>query len=198
MIYDNLNETDNLAEGIEDLEAPDDINPIEAGSRGFALETEGQISDSIELLNQVPEIQPEHWEGLNIDERLIAVQNVENIMAEVQNRPSVPVEIADLDPNEFGGFDGQSIIINQEHLSGGQNVEEIVDTIVHEGRHAYQNFVINHPEMISDHAIVQAWTDNFDNYLDLQNYGAELYNNQPVEQDAWQYAEAIRNGIYGK
>lgn len=198
MSYHNLDESENLVEGTEDLEIPDDISPIEAGSKGFELETEGQISDSIDLLHQMPEIQPDNWEGLDIDERLQVMQNIENSMAEIQNRPSVPIELADLGPQEFGGYDGQSIKINQEHLSGGQSVEENVDTILHEGRHAYQNSVINNPEMVTDQAIVQAWSDNFYNYLDLQTYGAELYNEQPIEQDAWQYAEAIRNGIYGK
>jgi len=198
MSFDNIDASENLAEGIEDLETFDDVSQVEAGSRGFELETEGQISDSIELLNQMLEIQPEHWEGLSIDERLSAVQNVENVMAEVQNRPSVPVELADLSPNEFGGYDGQSIKINQEHLAGGQDVRENVDTVIHEGRHAYQDYVISHPEMVSDQELVQSWADNFENYLDLQTYGAELYNDQPVERDAWTYAEAVRNGVYEK
>jgi len=59
MSFDNFDATENLAEGIEDLETLDDVSQVEAGSRGFELETEGQISDSIELLNQMLEIQPD-------------------------------------------------------------------------------------------------------------------------------------------
>lgn len=198
MSYDNFDASENMTEGIENLETLDDVAHVEAGSRGFELETEGQIADSIEHLNQMPEIQPEQWEGLSIDERLNTVQNVENVMAEVQNRPSVPVELADLSPNEFGGYDGQSIKINQDHIAGGQDVKENVDTIIHEGRHAYQDYVISHPELVSDQEMVQSWADNFENYLDLQTYGAELYTDQPVERDAWTYAEAVRNGVYEK
>jgi hypothetical protein len=195
--YD-LNTSDDVRDDSEDLEALDEITPMETGSRGFELETEGQVADSIETLNQMPEIQPEQWESLDTTERLGALQTVENHLAEIQNRPPVAVEAAEMGPNEFGGYDGQSIKINQEHLSGGQPVDENVDTIVHEGRHAYQDFVVAHPETISDPSIAQAWEENFDNYLDLQTYGAELYNSQPVEADAWSYAASVRNGVYGK
>ena len=59
MSYDNFDASENMTEGIENLETLDDVAHVEAGSRGFELETEGQIADSIEHLNQMPEIQPE-------------------------------------------------------------------------------------------------------------------------------------------
>jgi hypothetical protein len=35
-------------------------------------------------------------------------------------------------------------------------------------------------------------------YLPADLFGQEAYLNQPVEADAWSYAERIRTGIYGK
>ncbi|MBG0787348.1 MAG: hypothetical protein H0S79_19835 [Anaerolineaceae bacterium] len=190
--------SDDVQEDMEGLESLEPVPPLEAGSRGFELETEGQIADSIDSLTQISEIQPENWEGLESDERLSALQSVEDSMSEIQNRPSVAIEAVEMGPGQFGGYDGNSIKINQEHLDGGQPVDENVDTIIHEGRHAYQEFVVNNPETITDQSVAQSWSDNFENYLDLQTYGAELYNSQPIEQDAWSYANSVRNGVYRK
>lgn len=193
--YD-LTASDGAGDYQESAEGIGEILPVESGARGFELETEGQIADSITALEDIPEIKPDQWENLSADERLNTLQSVESRMAEIQNRPPVPVEALPMGPNEFGGYDGSAIRINNEHLNGGQPVDENLDTIIHEGRHAYQEFIVAHPDAAPDPEIAQAWADNFNNYLDIQTYGAELYNDQPIERDAWSYASSIRNGIY--
>jgi hypothetical protein len=70
-------------------------------------------------------------------------------------------------------------------------VEEMVDTIVHEGRHAYQDFAVQHPAAVADQRVVAAWAKNRINYLDAERYGQELYQSQPLEADAWSYAGAV-------
>ena len=165
----------------------------------FALETEGQIVDAIESLNNIPEIQPDSWENLDVSERLASLQAVEGSMAEIQGRPSVPVIPVDLPPDQYGGWDGEAITINANHLAGDKPVSENVDTIVHEGRHALQEHAMSHPEVVSDPAVVDAWRENMKpgNYInDRKN--PEGYLNQPVEADAWGYAGAIQDGVYGK
>lgn len=165
----------------------------------FALETEGQVADGVESLNTMPEIQPDNWENLDIYEREAALQTVEGNMAEIQGRPSVPVIPVDLPPDQYGGWDGEAITINANHLAGDKPVSENVDTVVHEGRHAFQDYALSHPEIVSDPAVVDAWRENMEpgNYID-PSLDPEGYVNQPVEADAWGYAAAIQDGVYGK
>lgn len=181
------------------LDSASEIPAVNDQQNDFALETEGQVADAIESLNTIPEIQPDNWENTEINERLSALQTVEANMAEIQGRPSVPVIPVDLPPNQYGGWDGEAITINANHLAGDMPVSENVDTIVHEGRHALQSFAVSHPEVVSDPAVVDAWRENMEpgNYVDPA-LDPEGYVNQPVEADAWGYAAAIQDGVYGK
>jgi hypothetical protein len=182
----------------ENLESTTDIPVLSDQSRNFQLETEGQISDGIEALNQIPEIHSDRWEQLHEEqERLSALQDVEDRMANIQGRPRVSIESVPMPENMFGGWDGESIKVNRDHLMGEQPVMENVDTIIHEGRHAYQDYAISHPEIISDPGVVETWSDNMQDYKDIQTYGPEIYQDQPVERDAWSYATAIQQGVYG-
>mgnify|MGYP006900778693 CR=1 FL=1 len=182
----------------ENLETPSDIPQMTDLTDSYSLETRGQIADGVDSLRQISEIQPEHWETIqDANERLAALQNVEDNMASIQGRPSVPVEAVSMEDNVFGGWNGQSIRVNYDHLMGDQTVMENVDTIVHEGRHAYQDYAIERPEIISDQNIVQEWKDNMQDYKNAETYGLEMYLNQPVEADAWSYANAIQIGLYG-
>lgn len=182
----------------ENIETPSDVPQITDLTDSFSLETRGQIADGIDSLRQISEIHPEQWETIqDANERLAALQNVEENMASIQGRPSVPVEAASMEDNVFGGWNGQTIRVNYDHLMGDQTVMENVDTIVHEGRHAYQDYAIEHPEIISDQNIIQEWKDNMQDYKNAETYGLEIHLNQPVEADAWSYANSIQSGLYG-
>jgi len=181
------------------LDTASEIPVVSDQQDDFVLETEGQIADGIESLNNIPEIKPDTWSNLDIYEREAALQSVEERMAEIQERPSVPVIPVDLPPDQYGGWDGEAITINANHLAGDKPVSENVDTIVHEGRHAYQDYALSHPETVSDPAVVDAWRENMEpgNYID-PSLDPEGYVNQPIEADAWGYAAEIQNGVYGK
>ena len=153
------------------------------------VENELQIKEAVERLSNIAELQPDVWDQLDSDQRLGVLQLVENNLAEVQGRPSVGITPIELPANAFGQFDGTQIQINQDHLTGNSiDVREMIDTIVHEGRHAYQSYAIEHPGFHSDSDQVQSWADNFqpENYLTVEQYGQEMYQNQPIEADAWQ------------
>lgn len=156
-----------------------------------------QVKEATNRLMAIDEIKPETWQELEDPERLDTLQQVENEMAGVQGRPSVEVVADEMSRGSFGYFDGASIHVGAEALQD-ENVAENVDTIVHEGRHAYQQYAVDHPGFHSDHEQVQAWDENFDNYLTAEMYGQEAYQNQPVEADAWNYASQIRQAVYGE
>ena len=166
---------------------------------GFDLETDAQIADGVGSLQEMPELTSDGWEALDASERLNALQECENRLSEVQGRPGLPVNGIDLPSNQYGYYDGESIFVNTNHIEGPdqQPVGEMVDTIVHEGRHAYQDYATKNPGFLDNTEVVESWQDNFDNYLDASIVGQEAYEQQPVEADARNFAGQIRNGLYG-
>ncbi len=84
-----------------------------------------------------------------------------------------------------------TVTINSNYI-GRADSYQIMQTMVHEMRHAYQHAAVDHPEsfQVSPETIAQ-WKDNFAqvNYInyDGTNYGQ--YVSQPVEWDAKNFAK---------
>jgi len=53
-----------------------------------------------------------------------------------------------------------------EQLGDAKSRLELIDTIAHEGRHAYQHYAIEHPGFHPNTHEVDAWRENFKNYRD--------------------------------
>lgn len=185
----------------ESLEPTEELEDMTGISEDTAYDTQMndslQIGDAVTTLGQMPEIQPENWGQLDASERLSVLQDIENHMADIQGRPPVSVQMEALPQNLYGGWDGQSITLNSGHLESDMPVGEFVDTIVHEGRHAYQSFAVANPGVVSDTELVSAWQENMipGNYLTAEDYGQEAYQTQPIEADAWNYASQIRQAL---
>lgn len=195
---------DDLA-GAENSDAVPEEPPLDAepgaydAASDFAIDTQMQIGEACEALGAMPEIQPGNWDALPTEERLTALQNVEDTLAGIQQRPSVEVHGESMGAGTYGYFDGDRIAVNAEQLNGGAPVEEMVDTVVHEGRHAFQQYAIEHSGVVSDQAVVDAWAANMapGGYLSVEDgFDPELYQSQPIEADAWSYAERIREAVY--
>jgi hypothetical protein len=157
---------------------------------------------TIVSLQQIKEIQPDNWTTLSETEKLSTLNEVEDIMAGIQGRPALPIMInRNASPGEFGYFDKESnqIFVGAYSLEN-DSVMENVDTIVHEGRHAYQWHAVNNPGFHPDPNEVAAWQDNFlpANYLTATEYGQQMYISQPVEADAWSYGSIITEGVFGE
>jgi hypothetical protein len=183
--------TEQTAPEIEDVGVDTDT--------AFALDTSQQIQDATQQLSQIEGLNPNNWTALDSASRLEMLQTVEDRMAAIQGRPAVEIKPTELTPGTYGYYDGQRITINAADLNGNQmQVSEFVDTIVHEGRHAYQDYAITNPGIVSDPAVVAAWTENMQpgNYLTAEEYGQEAYLNQPVEADAWSYASQVTSALF--
>lgn len=183
-------------------ESPDTVPDLPTDSAlDHELETEFQIGAAVDRLNNMTELNPEAWSTLDAQEKLDALQSVENTMADIQQRPPVTIAMESMDANVFGGFDPQTggISVNADHLSSDMPVSECVNTIVHEGRHAYQDYAIRNPEVIDDPNIVATWAENAQaqNYLDPRLVGQEEYESQPIEADAFGYADRITDRLRG-
>lgn len=177
----------------------DTIAAIQGGNDTYSLR-EAQEAKVIEELRKVEGINPTDWKDMNEYERLEVLQDVEERVARVQGRPPAQVATYTATPGEFGYYnpDTNKINISSNSLKN-DDVKEVVDTLIHEGRHAYQHYAVEHPDTYSNRQEVEAWAHNLqkDHYLSADKYGQELYQAQPVEKDAWRYARTIINDIYG-
>jgi len=156
-----------------------------------ADELEMQAREAAERFRQMPELKQENWQQLDAGQRLATLQTVEKQMAEIQGRPAMPVSSVEMSSNTFGQYNGSEIQVNGWTLSdSAMHATEFLDTVIHEGRHAYQDYAIQHPGVEGDPDLVHSWTENFQpgNYLTPEEFGQELYVRQPVEADAWSYA----------
>ena len=187
-----------IADGLAPAEIveSDDTSQVTLDTSDSQIADELQIQSAVESLQQMESLDPETWQSLDSAQRLECLQNIEDRMAEIQGRPSVQISTdTELGPTTFGGWDGVGIRINAAHLSGDMAVDEFVNTIVHEGRHAYQDYAIQNPGFVSDEGTVNSWADNRvpGHYLFAEDYGQEIYMAQPLEADAWRYADRVIN-----
>ena len=178
-------------QGVSAMQGNDTISGTEADDTIASVNDISQEDAAIESLQQIDGIQPDNWEQLSDTERLSVLQDAEYCMADIQERPPVEVGICQAGSGEFGYYDpedNQIWIGSYEFENSG--AQENLNTVVHEGRHAYQDHAISNPGFHSDQGEVDDWSENFDNYYKAEIYGDEIYRNQPVEKDAYLYASS--------
>lgn len=100
-------------------------------------------------------------------------------------------------PCELGGYNPYTnkIELNANYLEN-PNCEGLLNTILHESRHAFQNKCVEMPDTVTvKNNIIDVWKDNFDNYIKPE-YDFEAYENQEIEKDANYFADSVmRKGI---
>ena len=165
-----------------------------------APSVEGLSTADIEYVSATEGLSAQTWEGLDSSERLEALQTLEGKLAEIQGRPPLAV-IAEEMPSitNCGYFDGKALHVNAAHLEDPTYRMEVIDTIAHEGRHAYQHYAIEHPGFHPDAKEVGYWAANAETYMQpdlaVKTFGFEYYANQPMELDAVKYAGIIKSAI---
>lgn len=129
----------------------------------FESATDHQVAAALVALSAIVGISVEVWATLLLADRLAVLQRVEDRMAAIQARPSLRV-VAEtgMEAGEFGALDGERILINRDQLESDMPVSEFVDSVVHEGRHAYQYHVITNADAEIDSEVRATWAENFD------------------------------------
>lgn len=97
-----------------------------------------------------------------------------------------------MEPHNLGAFNPSTkrIDLNADLLHDS-NPKQLMETILHESRHAYQDYAINNPEKVSvDADTIRVWKNNFEHYINPE-FDYEAYFNQPVEADANDFAERM-------
>lgn len=95
-------------------------------------------------------------------------------------------------PNELGGYNPKTncIELNSNYLEKA-DCEDLLNTILHESRHAFQGKCIQSPDsMTVKNNVIDVWKDNFQNYIS-PCHDFEAYENQEIEKDANYYADSV-------
>ena len=175
------------------LEAPPDNEQVE------------QISD---LMSDVEGVRFEEWSKLSLEQRVELLNQLETKIAEIEHRPVCPIDIEDLGPiktdGKIGGHmgyhennpnRGERIVINSELVNSNDPRchYEVLDTLIHEGRHSYQTYNLEHRQTHTSKGDLENWKINLEKYgyQNAQFSGFKLYWMQPIEADARKFATNV-------
>lgn len=178
-----------LKEAIENkyLEAPADIE---------------QISQLGDYLSNVEELRFEKWQELSLDDRYKALQLAEYKIAEIEHRDPCTVYTKSLGEGYYGFYDpsNKAITVNVDYLQSNnfEDFKNTLDTLIHEGRHAYQDYNMREREVHPREGEVNMWkwNENEIGYQDAFLCGFEAYAMQPVETDARAFAEDVLKSYF--
>ena len=173
------------------------------------LEQQNLIAD---YMVSIEDIRFDNWHELTIEQMVDVLGNMEQEIAKIEHRPATSLASALLEDDVFGQQYGGRIEINTKILEASKNnpalLDEILDTLIHEGRHAYQHYNVEERMVHQSQAEVNSWRENFQqlgykngspitihlagpfSYTnnELTALGARLYYYQPVEIDAREFA----------
>lgn len=171
-------------------------------------------------LENVPEIRYENWSELSLKEKEALLNKLEQNIAAIEHRPALKVELEEMPKNNLGyqSASENKIVLNSLYVNTNDpNMHrEVIDTIIHEGRHAYQHYNVDVKMIHESWSEVLTWAENFydPQYRYYQTTGQKiiipfkdgsfhnvdfrLYYYQPVEIDARNFASDIMNRLESK
>jgi len=125
-------------ESIDRLESYVGFEPFECLNDAVVTE---QIA---EYLSGLESLKYENWKKLSLEERRELLNVIENKIAQIEHRPPVPIKVEKMAPRTFGYQDSYNNIIalNSKYVMSDskESYRDVIDTIIHEGRHAYQHY----------------------------------------------------------
>lgn len=184
-----------VAELIEPVRNKIDSLYLEAPSDNIQVEA---ISD---VMTQVEGLEYDKWKTLSFDKRMEVLQQLENEVAQIAHRPPCIVVSQNLGEGHLGFYEQGSncITINENYIKSTDCYDAVLDTLIHEGRHAYQDYNLNVRETHPRHGDISNWNLNeLHGYQDVEHCGFKAYQLQPVESDARAFAEDVLNHYQDK
>ena len=173
-----------------------------------------------EYLSSVDEIKPDNWYELSLEQRVEVLNRIEHDIAAIEHRPPLKVELQKMKPHQMGYQSASQHKIVLNSLIVGKNEplmhREVLDTIIHEGRHAYQHYNVDVKTIHESGSEVESWRENFYEprfqyyqsgthqiyipFADGKRYDIDfrLYYYQPVETDARIFAADIISNLESK
>lgn len=189
---------------LSDLDSSIEVRPRE--DRRLDLSTKApqdlvQIEKVSDVISNCEKIKYENWITLEMSEKESVLNALEHRVAEIECRPACPVRLLPLEDGLWGGYNPatKDITINSDSAgrSDFETYREIVDTLVHEGRHAYQDYNVNVCEIHPRHSEVSSWADCMEGgkwgyWGDCSTLlGQRLYDQQSIEIDARNFASDV-------
>lgn len=176
------------------------INPVREGINPIYLEApqDGmQIEEISKRMTLIEGVEYHEWKELSFDERIGVLQKIEREVANISHRPVCSISCKSLGEGHYGYYTPGTnhITINSDciHFCSFNDYKETLDTLIHEGRHAYQDYNLNIREVHPRKGDVSNWKLNEEiyGYQDVAHCGFKLYELQPVETDARAFAEDV-------
>lgn len=139
-------------------------------------------------------LRKENWQNMTYDQRVMFYQNLENTMAASQNRKArivTPMHMSKKYAGGYSAYDPDKIAINKRLIMQDDRRYDNCDTIIHEGRHAFQDDCIYGRAYIGniyDVNKISDWQKNYAEYHLSDEECDPKYRFQPVEKDAYDYA----------
>lgn len=102
------------------------------------------------------------------------------------------LQFSNMPDGKLGGYDikTNSIELNSSYLEN-PDCEDLLNTILHESRHAFQAKCIDHPASVTvKENVIDVWKDNMDHYISPE-FDFEAYENQEIEKDANYFADSV-------
>ena len=93
---------------------------------------------------------------------------------------------------ELGCFspDNNTIRLNANYLET-PDCKDLMNTLLHESRHAFQHRCVKHPESCDvSPKVIEAWKENQKHYIRPED-DFVAYENQPIEKDANDFADSV-------
>lgn len=230
-------------EGLDSLETLEDVSNIDSQEVIRATGLQDEVVESLEksiqtfeqpeiltdfettqkiadYLESVEEIKFEKWNKLSLEQRKKALNRIEQTVAAIEHRPALRVELEQMKPRTMGyqSADEYKIALNTLYVgSNDSNMHRaVIETIIHEGRHAYQHYNVDVKLIHESGSEVASWRENFydPKYQYYQSTGNKiiipyndgsihdvdfrLYYYQPVEIDARNFAADVLSKLETK
>lgn len=181
---------DGLQEGIPEFARMQEF-------REFAPSMEVQAEEIREVFLDFPELQYNKWKELSLQERVDVLGALEAEVAKIEMRDPISVQHESTALGLMGYFDRKELrlVISDSLLVSDRKEDyvEVLDTLFHEGRHAYQNYNLNVTRTEASDELVRSWEVNYAElgYASSSTQGFWRYYTQPVEVDARLFAETV-------
>lgn len=185
----------------ENLIGSEMVSGIEGISSVEGMSTVENLSlESVDYIKSIEGLQRALYETSSLEARMQSLRTLEARMAEIQGRPPVKVAFEEMGADTAGFYDPreQCLHVNIEHVKDPRYRLDVIDTIAHEGQHAFQHFAVEHPELFPHlQDVIPYWKANMTNAYFEPKYigevfGPEFYYNQPLELNAWERGMQIR------
>lgn len=207
--------SENIDEGACDLSKNLIDEYLEKHERLHDSDVAPEIASELENME---DLRYENWVKLSEDQKLKLLNKVEETQSVLEHRDKMIVELEDLPKGTFGYQDADTnrIVLNRSYVLSDDPIHhrESVDTVIHEGRHAYQHYNVDVRTIHESDAEVASWRENFydPGYGYYQSQGRKLYipledgsihelsdkrlyEYQPVEIDARNFASDVMDKL---